>query len=115
MKGVTTRREVTVKALCVDGCPWHLPCFNEDMAAVASSDAFPLGRRTHEEWAACWPQQDSARNPPPAALSAMAKFVASRSLALEVLTLAGDRVGEITPVVWPALCERFGLPRSLPR
>jgi len=34
---------------------------------------------------------------------------------LEVLTLAGDRVSEITAFVWPELFERFGLPRSLPR
>jgi RNA polymerase sigma-70 factor (ECF subfamily) len=34
---------------------------------------------------------------------------------LEVLTLTGDRVSAITAFVWPALFERFGLPRSLPR
>lgn len=65
---------------------WHFPYFNDEMAAavqrsIASSHAFLLGRRTYEEWAAYWPQQDSAQSPLAAALNAMPKFVASRSLA----------------------------------
>ena len=65
---------------------WHFPYFNDEMAAavqrsIASSDAFLLGRRTYEEWAAYWPQQDSAQNPLAGALNALPKFVASRSLA----------------------------------
>lgn len=34
---------------------------------------------------------------------------------LEVLTLAGDRVSEITPFAWLELFERFGVPQRLPR
>ena len=47
---------------------WHFPYFDEEMGAVvgeaiAASDTFLLGRRTYEEWAAFWPQQDPAENP----------------------------------------------------
>ena len=64
---------------------WHFPYFNDEMAAVvgrsiAPSDAFLLGRRTYEEWAAYWPAQDSAHDPLASALNGKPKFVASRSL-----------------------------------
>jgi dihydrofolate reductase len=65
---------------------WHFPYFNDEMGAVvgksiAASDAFLLGRRTYEEWAAFWPSQDPAENPMSHAMNSMPKFVASRSLA----------------------------------
>ena len=65
---------------------WHFPYFNDEMGAVigasiAASDAFLLGRRTYEEWAAFWPHQDPSANPMAAAINGMPKFVASRTLA----------------------------------
>jgi dihydrofolate reductase len=64
---------------------WHFPYFNDEMGAVvgeaiAASDAFLLGRRTYEEWAAFWPVQDPAENPMSHAMNSMPKFVVSRSL-----------------------------------
>lgn len=43
---------------------WHFPYFNDEMgqavgAAMEDSDAMLLGRKTYEEWAAYWPEQDS--------------------------------------------------------
>jgi dihydrofolate reductase len=64
---------------------WHLPYFDDELGAVigqgiASSDAFLLGRRTYDEWAAFWPQQDPAQNPMAAAINGRPKYVVSRSL-----------------------------------
>ena len=64
---------------------WHFPYFDEEMGAVvgeaiAASDTFLLGRRTYEEWAAFWPQQDPAENPMAAVMNGTPKVVASRTL-----------------------------------
>jgi dihydrofolate reductase len=64
---------------------WHMPYFDDEMGAVvgqaiASTDAFLLGRRTYEEWAAFWPQQDPGRNPMAAAINGLPKYVVSRTL-----------------------------------
>lgn len=64
---------------------WHFPYFDEEMGAVvgeaiAASDAFLLGRRTYEEWAAFWPAQDPADSPMAAVMNGTPKFVASTSL-----------------------------------
>ncbi len=64
---------------------WHFPYFNDEMGAVigrsmASSDAFLLGRRTYDEWAAYWPTQDPAETPLAGAMNGTPKFVVSRSL-----------------------------------
>lgn len=64
---------------------WHSPYFDEDMGAVvgeamAASDAFLLGRRTYEEWAAYWPNQDPAESPMAAAMNETPKFVVSTTL-----------------------------------
>ena len=64
---------------------WHFPYFDEEMGAVvgeaiAASDTFLLGRRTYEEWAAFWPQQDPVENPMAAVMNGTPKVVASRTL-----------------------------------
>ena len=64
---------------------WHFPYFDEEMGAVvgeaiAASDTFLLGRRTYEEWAAFWPQQDPAENPMAAVMNGTPKVVASTTL-----------------------------------
>jgi dihydrofolate reductase len=64
---------------------WQRPYFNEEMGAaigesIASSEAFLLGRRTYEEWAAFWPHQDPAEIPMAEAINTRPKYVVSRSL-----------------------------------
>jgi dihydrofolate reductase len=64
---------------------WHFPYFDDEMGAVvggaiAATDAFLLGRRTYEEFAAFWPRQDPGQDPMAHAMNSMPKFVVSRSL-----------------------------------
>jgi dihydrofolate reductase len=81
---------------------WHFPYFNDEMGAaigqaMSSSDAFLLGRRTYEEWAAFWPTQSPDENPMAAAINAMPKFVASTTLddvTWQNSTLLGHDVAE---------------------
>jgi dihydrofolate reductase len=84
---------------------WHFPYFSDEMGAaigraMASSDAFLLGRRTYEEWAAFWPAQDPAQNPMADAMNATQKFVVSRSLTAaewqNSTVLNGDLVSEVS-------------------
>jgi dihydrofolate reductase len=83
---------------------WHFPYFNEEMGAaigqaMSSADAFVLGRRTYEEWAAYWPSQSPEENPMAAAINGMPKYVASTTL--DDVTwqnsslLEGDVAGEV--------------------
>jgi dihydrofolate reductase len=67
--------------------------------AMSSMDAFLLGRRTYEEWAAFWPSQSPEENPMAAAINGLPKFVASTTLN-EVTwqnstLLDGDVAGEV--------------------
>jgi dihydrofolate reductase len=63
---------------------WHLPYLSPELAAEVETQqvdagALLLGRRTYEEWAAYWPQQD--RNDPLARrLNSIPTFVVSRTL-----------------------------------
>jgi dihydrofolate reductase len=84
---------------------WHFPYFDESMGAaigeaIASTDAFLLGRRTYEEWAAYWPTQSSEDNPLAGAINGLPKYVVSRTLAdvtWESSTLLkGDLAAEIS-------------------
>jgi dihydrofolate reductase len=64
---------------------WHFPYFNDEMGqavgdAIAASDSMLIGRRTYEEWAAFWPQQDSASDPFVSVMNETPKFVASTTL-----------------------------------
>jgi dihydrofolate reductase len=64
---------------------WNGPYFDERMGAIigesmATTDAFLLGRRTYEEWAAFWPHQDAAQNPMAGAINGLPKHVASTTL-----------------------------------
>jgi dihydrofolate reductase len=64
---------------------WNRPYFNDEMGAVigqaiASTGAFLLGRRTYQEWAAFWPQQDPGELPMAAAINGLPKYVVSKSL-----------------------------------
>lgn len=84
---------------------WHFPYMNDEMgsvigAAIQSSVAFLLGRRTYDEWAAYWPHQTGEDNPMAAAINGAPKFVVSRSLqevTWENSTLVGrDLAAEVT-------------------
>jgi dihydrofolate reductase len=64
---------------------WQRPYFNDEMGAVigqaiAATGAFLLGRRTYQEWAAFWPQQDPGELPMAAAINGLPKYVVSNSL-----------------------------------
>ena len=99
------RKVVASLFLSLDGVmeapeKWHLPYFNEEMGAVigeaiSSTDAFLLGRRTYEEWAAFWPSQPADENPMAAAINGLPKYVASTTLdevTWENAKLLGDDV-----------------------
>ena len=64
---------------------WHFPYFNDEMGAavgeaIAASDSMLIGRRTYEEWAAYWPQQDPASDPFVSIMNETPKYVASTTL-----------------------------------
>jgi dihydrofolate reductase len=64
---------------------WHFPYFNDEMGAavgeaIAASDSMLIGRRTYEEWAAFWPNQDPAADPFVSIMNETPKFVASTTL-----------------------------------
>lgn len=64
---------------------WNPPYFDEEMGtevgkAMMSADAFLLGRRTYQEWAAFWPSQDPEENPMAAFINDAAKYVVSTTL-----------------------------------
>lgn len=64
---------------------WHFPYFNDELGAVvgeaiAASDAFLLGRRTYEEWAAFWPTEAAADSPMAGVMNETPKYVVSTTL-----------------------------------
>jgi len=64
---------------------WHFTYFNDEMDAVvgeaiAASDAFLLGRRTYEEWAAFWPTKAAAESPMAGPMNETPKYVVSTTL-----------------------------------
>lgn len=64
---------------------WHFPYFDDEMgavigAAMGTSDAFLLGRRTYEDWAAYWPGQTAEDSPMADYINGTPKYVASRTL-----------------------------------
>jgi len=83
---------------------WSFPFADEDFNRLvngwfAQADAFLLGRRTYETFAAFWPLVADAADPVASPLNALPKYVASRTL--EAVTwqnatlLEGDVAGEV--------------------
>lgn len=63
---------------------WVLPLFDADMGKIvdgifARANAFLLGRRTYDIFAAYWPHVSSEGNPIAASLNTLPKYVASRT------------------------------------
>jgi dihydrofolate reductase len=103
------RRLVASQFLSLDGVmeapeTWHFPYLNDEMGvvigeAISETDAFLMGRRTYEEFAAFWPGQPVDEDPIAAAMNGLPKYVASNTLkevSWENSTLLGDDVvGEV--------------------
>jgi len=104
------RKVVASLFLSLDGVmeapeEWHFPYFNDEMGAaigeaMSSADAFLLGRRTYEVWAAYWPDQSADENPMAEVINGLPKFVVSTTL--EEVTwenstvLGADLAGEVS-------------------
>ena len=83
---------------------WSFPYFSEDMGAVigdsfAKADAFLLGRRTYEIFAASWPNFPDKDDPVASRLNTLPKYVVSSTLKTadwEPTTIIhGDLPGEV--------------------
>ncbi|NUT42002.1 MAG: dihydrofolate reductase [Thermoactinospora sp.] len=64
---------------------WHFPYFNDEMgqavgAQMEAADAMLLGRRTYEEFAAFWPNQDPEKDPLAEKMNSARKYVVSTTL-----------------------------------
>jgi dihydrofolate reductase len=64
---------------------WTVPYWNDDIAAMVDRwfgqvDAFLLGRKTYEIFAASWPKVTDADDPVANSLNTLPKYVASRTL-----------------------------------
>ncbi|WP_101258096.1 dihydrofolate reductase family protein [Streptomyces barkulensis] len=90
---------------------WLVPYADEDMGrfvaeGFGSADAFLLGRRTYQIFAAYWPQVTDPDNPVASRLNTLPKYVASRTLDSvgwrNSTLLGGDAVREVA-----ALKERL--------
>ncbi|HEY3007672.1 MAG TPA: dihydrofolate reductase family protein [Micromonosporaceae bacterium] len=84
------RKIVASEFISLDGViespeKWHFPYFNEEMgqavgAQQAASDAMLLGRKTYQEFAAFWPNQEETEDEPAGFMNDTPKYVVSTTL-----------------------------------
>jgi dihydrofolate reductase len=91
---------------------WSFPYADADMGAFiietfAKADAFLLGRRTYEIFAAHWPRVTDAGDPIAAALNRLPKYVASRTLT-EAAWTGSELIGADIPTAVTELKGRPG-------
>ncbi len=86
---------------------WLVPFFDEKFSAIMTewtkrADAFLLGRKTYEIFAAYWPKATDPADEIATALNTRPKFVASRTLAKvdwsNSTLLKGDVAGEVAKI-----------------
>jgi dihydrofolate reductase len=100
MRNITASFFMSIDGVVEAPEAWQGPYFDEEMGAIigqsmASAGGFLLGRRTYEQWAAFWPQQDAADNPMAPMINQMPKYVVSSTLreaAWQNSTLVGGDV-----------------------
>lgn len=85
MRKVTAAFFISLDGVVEAPQTWHFPYFDDEMGAavgeaIAASDAFLLGRRTYEEWAAFWPTEAAAESPMAGVMNETPKYVVSTTL-----------------------------------
>ena len=89
---------------------WQMPYFDDDAGAfevesVAKAEAFLIGRRTYDIFAAYWPKVADASSPIARALNSLPKHVASRTL--NELTWNGAELVRDVATEVPLLKRRY--------
>ncbi|HYH33399.1 MAG TPA: dihydrofolate reductase family protein [Pseudonocardia sp.] len=84
---------------------WHFPYFNDEMGAAVgqgmeTAEAFLMGRRLYDEWAAYWPQSDDDTFAP--FINGATKYVVSDTLTEatwnNTTVVSGDVAAQLTKI-----------------
>ena len=104
MRRITAHMEMTVDGVVDKPERWAHDYFAEDLLTAAQegmgdTDTILFGRKTYEEFAAVWPQSDSASDPFAGFLNVTPKLVVSSTLSAlpwgPAETLSGDVVSTV--------------------
>jgi dihydrofolate reductase len=108
LEGVEMRKIVAGLFMSLDGVveapdKWHFPYFNDEMGAavgeqMAANDTMLLGRRTYQEFASYWPQQDSSVEPADF-MNGTPKLVVSTTLGPDLEWENSTLVGDVSELV----------------